>query len=381
MCMKKILFVSHEYNVGGSSVSLLSLIAGIKNSPNQDIKVDVLLPFCFKKYKAARNLFIKHNINCKEMLYRYNFKPINKKRTYINYLHDIWNFLAVARVYIFIKKEHYDIICSNSTGVDVGARAANLAHIPHIYYVREFMEKDHGMEYRNKNRMRKLLEKSEYCIFISKAIQKYYISNYKLKSTVQFYDGFITDDYYIDRHKILCNSDISFVQVGAFTDGKGTLNTIMLFHKLKERGIDNWTLEFVGAGREEYVSRMKELIEEYHLENQIIIGEFTIDIKNKLAAKDVLIMNSRAEGFGRVTVEGMLAGCLVMGRNAGGTTEIISHMQNGVLFQNDNDIIAVIKDIVNNVERYRAIANNGQKFAMNELRCENVAQKFLDFIK
>lgn len=379
--MKKILFVSHEYNIGGSSVSLLNLIEGMQKCSNQSMKIDVLIPRGGNVHKQARDLFLMHNVSCKEMLYRHNFKLLNKKKTIINYLHDIWNLLSVLKIFLLIKRGDYDILCSNSTGVDVGARAAKIARIPHIFYVREFMEKDHGFEYRNKSRMKKLLEESEYCIFISKAIQDYYCNKYKLKSTIQFYDGFMIEDYYICNHGILCNSSISFVQVGYFSDGKGTLNTIMLLQKLKERGIDNWTLELIGDGSEEYVSKMKKFIKEYHLEGQVIIGEFATDIKGILDSKDILIMNSRAEGFGRVTIEGMLAGCLVIGRNAGGTAEIMTNRVNGITFDDEEQFLKVVQDIYKDRKYYRELAQRGQEYALEKSDCVNVAKKFIEVVE
>ena len=38
------------------------------------------------------------------------------------------------------------------------------------------------------------------------------------------------------------------------------MNTIELLYRLRINGIDNWTMEFVGSGQDEYVEKMKELI-------------------------------------------------------------------------------------------------------------------------
>jgi len=378
--MKKILFVSHEYGIGGSSSSLLSLINGIKKL-DKNIEIVVMIPFKFGKNAWAKKLFEDNEINVKQMLYRYNFKNVGTKTSLMKYIHDIWNFMAVGTICRYIKKNKFDIVCSNSSGVDVGARAALKIHIPHIYYVREFMEEDHGFEYRNKKRMKKLLEASGYVIFISKAIEKKYKSLYQLKNIIQFYEGFITENYYIENHNILQKNTIKMIQVGSYGQGKGTLDSIALINSLRKAGLENIDLEFVGNGSDDYKEKMRSLIKRYHLNEHITISPYTNDIKSKLEKSDILLMNSRSEGFGRVTVEGMLSGCLVLGRNSAGTSEIIQDGINGVLYDDDIEFVHCMGKILDNCELYRKLAKEGQKDAMERFNYVTTAKEFLKIVE
>lgn len=373
---RKILFVSHEFSIGGSTVSLMSLIQGLKKY--DELEIWVLLPY--KKGSMAKGLFIRNHINCRQMWYRRDYKKISEKYSLKSKIFDLLNMLAVIKIYRYIKKEKFAIVCSNSTGVDVGARAAKLAKVPHIYYVREFMELDHGIEYRNKKCMRNLLEQSLYTVFISKVIEKYYKNKYQLKNTAQFYDGFIVQQYY-KEHDILKKNRILLIQAGTFQEGKGTRNTIEMLYLLNEGGFTDWEMEFVGSGAEEYVKEMQNFIVKYHLESQITIGQFCLNMQEKLLQKDILIMNSKAEGFGRVTVEGMLAGCLVVGRKAGGTEEIIEDKVNGILFENENDFVNVIKQIYNERDVYRRMAKKGQRYALEKFDYMNTANDFMDVVR
>lgn len=373
----RILFLSHEFSIGGSTVSLISLIQGLKEYDN--LEVVVFLPY--RKNGTAKRILGKNNINYEQGLYRRNYKKISEKNFIKLLVYDLLNVLATIKIGYCLKKEKIDIVCSNSTGVDVGARAARLAKVPHIYYVREFMERDFKCEYRNKYRMKKLLEKSEYAIFISKAVEEYYKSKYCLQNTSQFYNGFVVEDYYIQGHDILADKKIRFIQVGEFSEGKGVFNTIELLQHLNEAGIRNWRMEFVGKGPEDNIHQMQHLISQYHMESQITIGNFCLDMKEKLSEKDILIMNSRAEGFGRVTVEGMLAGCLVIGRNSGGTKEIIENQVNGILFEDEKDFISIIKQIENQRNVYRQLAKDGQKYALEEFDCTKTARNFMKVVE
>lgn len=372
----KILFISHEFGIGGATVSLISLIQGLKECYN--IEISVLFPY--KKSGTAKRVLSKNNINFKQMWYRRNYKMISERYSLKFHVFDFLNILAVKRIQNYIEKQKFDIICSNSTGVDVGAKAAKLAKVPHIYYIREFMDLDHKCEYRNKKRMRDLLENSEFTIFISKSIEKYYKTKYKLENTAQFYNGFVVQEYYINEHDILNKEKIYFIQLGAFQEGKGTINTIEMLYHLNQSGLTEWTMEFVGNGTEEYINKMKKLILEYHLEDKITIGEFCFNIKEKLSCKDILIMNSKSEGFGRVTVEGMLAGCLVIGRNSGGTKEIVEDKVNGVLFDNEKDFINSVRQIYNEPDTYKNIAQYGQKYALEKFDCVNTAKNFMNVV-
>ncbi len=375
----KILFVSHEFSIGGSTVSLVSLIEGLRNYDEIDIKV--LLPYKRGEERQAFKVLEDKGIYYKEKCYRRNYKSISEKYTLKYHIFDCLNSLAVNSIQKYLQKEKFDIVCSNSTAVDVGARAAQLAKIPHIYYVRETMKNDFSCEYRNKKRMKKLLEHSNYIIFISKAVEDYYTANFKLRNKIQFYNGFILQDYYIEKHEILKGEKLSFVQVGGFLDGKGTLNTIELMYQLKQNGISNWTMEFVGRGSESYVQKMQRLITKYHLETQIFIGDFCMDMKSKLSHKDILIMNSVAEGFGRVTVEGMLAGCLVMGRYSGGTTEIIMDRINGIAFEKETEFLNAVQEINDDKDKFRKLAKDGQRYAKEKFSYVNTAKNFIAVVR
>lgn len=376
---KKLLFVSHEFSVNGSSISLLSLIKGIRKI-NKNIEITVLIPLKYGKRGQAKKLFLGSGIKIKQILYRNNYKEVGARKLLEQYMCDLCNFVAVGVVCLYSKRKHFDYICSNSSAVDVGARAAQLTRIPHIYYVREFMEEDHGIEYRNKIRMKKLLESSRYIIFISKAIEKKYRSLYKLQNTCWFYDGFVLADYYMKNRSILDNKIIHFIQVGNYSDGKGTLNSVKLISRLINKGIENVRIEFVGNGSDAYKEQMTALIAEEGLQNYIKMSPYNMDIKEKLQKTDILLMNSRSEGFGRVTVEGMLAGCLAIGRNSGGTQEIITDGKNGLLFDSETDFVNIIQRVIKDRKHYKQIAQKGQKWAAKQFEYKRSAQNFIDFI-
>ena len=181
----KLLFVSQENRIGGATRSLIELICGIKAIQSIPLEIDLLIPRARKIHRDAKRYAEASNISCIEVYYKGNFKNIHSgggDRTL-----DLINYCSLLPIVHLIREKQYDMICSNSISVDVGARAAEIAKIPHIYYFREFMEEDFGIEFRNQKKMKRLIETSEIGIFISKAVQEKYRKLYSLKNSVQFF--------------------------------------------------------------------------------------------------------------------------------------------------------------------------------------------------
>ena len=90
------------------------------------------------------------------------------------------------------------------------------------------------------------------------------------------------------------------------------------------------------------------------------------DVRNEYKRADVLIVNSFMEAFGRVTVEGMLSGCPVMGATSGGTSEILTD-DSGMLYEygNADDFNNKIRYIYDHKNIMKSIAINGQKRAFS----------------
>lgn len=377
-----ILFISHEFGIGGASVSLASMLEGMRRETN-NINATVVLPLKIdlkKREKMAKDYFNQRGIKTIEMLYRNDYKSMNTSYRIKDLIHDIWNACSVFLLALYIKKNNIEIICSNSVGIDVGARAAKVANVSHCYYIREFMEEDHEISFRNPQKIRRLLERSDYVIFISKAICEKYVTLYNLNKYETFFNGFVIDDYYCERSDVLTQEEIRFIQVGKLSDGKGSFHSLELINRLCEKGFHNVHLDFVGTGKTDYTERMKRYIEIHKLDDVVSLKGYQSNVKEYLKCADILLMNSESEGFGRVTVEGMLSGCLVIGKEAAGTKEIIQNRINGLTFQSDDEWEMLIWDVFSDRGKYQEIAQNGQKWARATFDCTITAKKFIEFL-
>ena len=147
---------------------------------------------------------------------------------------------------------------------------------------------------------------------------------------------------------------------------------------LKEKYNLNIDVFFAGSLKDpDYKQEIDKLVDKYKLNNNVhFLGQCN-NILEIFGNVDILCMSSKCEAFGRVTVEGMLTGCLIIGSDSGGTSELISDQQTGYLFEKGNyEMLAEkIKVSIDNKEKSRKLAKAGQIDAYNNYNSENNAKK------
>jgi glycosyltransferase involved in cell wall biosynthesis len=83
---------------------------------------------------------------------------------------------------------------------------------------------------------------------------------------------------------------------------------------------------------------------------------------------DLVILPTYEETFGLVAAEAMIMGVPVIGSNAGGVPEIISHNNNGLLFETKNmdDLSEKIDMIIENKTLRNNLVSNAHEYAYKE---------------
>ena len=116
-----------------------------------------------------------------------------------------------------------------------------------------------------------------------------------------------------------------------------------------------------------------------HLERHVIFAGFTENMEEVWRNTDLCVMCSRAEAFGRVTVEAMLAGAFVIGANTAGTAEIIEDQKSGLLYKQGDpgDLALKIMYVLQHKEWARQIAAVGQKYAREKFSAQRNAEEIV----
>ena len=87
------------------------------------------------------------------------------------------------------------------------------------------------------------------------------------------------------------------------------------------------------------------------------------------------LMCSENEGLGRVSIEAMFYGCLVLGRNSGGTKEFVINNKTGYLFNTIEECSSLMQKIL--LEDTSIIIKQAQDFARQNFSIENYGTKIM----
>ena len=121
----------------------------------------------------------------------------------------------------------------------------------------------------------------------------------------------------------------------------------------------------------------------HNLQNHVKILCHCNDLKGLRLEHNIGLTCSSREAFGRVTIENMMAGLLVIGANSGGTSEIVQNEQTGLLYCVDDalDLSRCLKFVIENPEQAAAITKQGQKYAIDTYAIGSVVDRILDVYK
>jgi len=309
--------------------------------------------------------------NPKKLLFRlkrlYNiFKRINdlKKKSYKE-LHKI------------TIKEKPDIIHTNIGVFHEGFKVAKKMKIPHIWHLREYQDIDFDHKpFPSKSILIKMLKQS-YVITISDGIRRHFdLENYPLAKKI--YNGILPKkEHYYNPQKekyFLCASRVS--------QEKGHHEVIEILAEFYKEHCD-YKLIIAGFGNDKYIKRLHNLTINLGCEEYV---EF-IGFKNKEELSELfknataLIVNSKFEGLGRMTVEALFCGCLVIGKNTGGTKEILELTRGGFLYDNKYGLIKHMKEIIllTCTEKYKEMVFKAQEQVVEKFSIEQNTKQTIDF--
>lgn len=141
-----------------------------------------------------------------------------------------------------------------------------------------------------------------------------------------------------DRKSLGINQNqLVFGLIGRFDIQKGQL---LLLEAVAKCHHQNFSIALLGEPTKNegdaYFEEMKNFIQINKLEKRVSIHPFMENTSVFYNAIDWLVMATKAETFGMVTIESLACGTPVLGSNAGGTPEILKNETGGYLFQTLN---------------------------------------------
>lgn len=131
---------------------------------------------------------------------------------------------------------------------------------------------------------------------------------------------------------------------------------------LREKGFKDFKLILVGEetlNEPGILQSLKSFTKNNHLDDQVIFTGYRDDIPDIMASLDVIVMASDAETFGRVIIEAMASGTVVVATRAGGVIDIIADGNDGCLFtpRNPQELAERLEFLIQNPASRTKLAN------------------------
>jgi glycosyltransferase involved in cell wall biosynthesis len=280
----------------------------------------------------------------------------------------------------WIGGEGFDLIHTNSVVTPVGALAAKSAGLPHVWHVREGMPPKPDFFFMPFAKVRRFIqETTRFMVGISKHSCEGMKSFCPPDRIRLVYNGPISkveasDDSF--RREGL-NNPLRLLCVGRVSLAKGHDVAARGLALLRTQGIDA-RLSIAGDVAAEFRDDLLKIAPE----GLHFLG-FVQDTSELYRKHDILLMTSQKEAFGRVTVEAMARGCLVVGTDSGGTPELIEHGQSGLIFQpgDAKELAEHVASLVGNGELIMKLRVNAHCKAFSEFTRERYARQVAELYR
>lgn len=138
------------------------------------------------------------------------------------------------------------------------------------------------------------------------------------------------------KNNLDVNNSFMISLIGRINPFKGQYLLIEAMKLLIEKGYDIKSYIIGHAMKDEYLDELKKQVVKYSLEDKIKFVGFTKEPYKFMQVSDVVLMTSKNETFGLVTIEAMKNGTAVIASNSGGVLEIVDDEKNGLLFESEN---------------------------------------------
>lgn len=330
--MKILVFTPFSSMVGGANRSLLMVLNILKEKYHHDILV--VIPeegqLCVELETIGINWM---TLQFNQISGIKNLYYMNSLRLIRNNIYAIIDYLRARRFARSIRYLKFDVVYINDVAPYIGAFVARILKIPYVWHFRSLVQPSEKYIIGAKE----LFKRCNQIIAISYGMKSLLLQNkYMPKNKItMIHNGLPLEN--ASRSIQTRINGMHFVECGRIAPEKGHADAIKALGILKKQGIDDVFLHIVGADlsnrKNGYSVFLRQLASELNVEKQVIYEGTRNDMPEFREEMNGELMCAVAEPFGRVTLEGMRSGLVVIGSNSGGTPEIIIDGDTGLLYE------------------------------------------------
>lgn len=371
-----VLYITHSDDRYGAAKSCESIL---RNIVKYDVRPTVI------SLKNNRYNEISDELNIKNYIVTYvpcAAKKCDKFRFLIKAIkYFLVNTVAQRKILKIVDEEKIDIIHINTSVIDVGMLAKKRRNIQLIWHIREFLDLDYNNCFFRKNQIERMRHYGDGFIFISNAVKNHWISKGIGDKGVVVYNGIDIGEFTYNNQGCVDRNRINIAFVGSISPNKGQYQLIDAIAEMSSVYQKKVHAYFYGTGSEEYEQELRQKTIDAGIEEQITFAGFSEHISEELRKCTIGVVASKAEGFGRVTVEYMLSGIFVIASNSGANVELIEERKTGLLFQygSAKDLCDKICWGLDHMEEIEAMRMNAYRMARERFSEEHYVQSIYDF--
>lgn len=369
-----ILYIANSLAMYGANRSMIEMIVKIRKYGHTPY---ILLSSDGEVCRELRRLRIEYGVVGYEVS-AHQENTLNPKQKF-----DILekNIKLLPAIKEYIDRWNIDIIHSNASNINIGALASLRYKIPHVWHVRELLYEDYYLRNDFPRLDRWLMNRANKVIAISNYVKN--MRHLDNKNVIAIHDGLGIDMYSQTREKDLFENDtINLLYCGAVMTSKGVMDVVKAVNILVHRYNQKVKLIVAGSKGEIYPEMIKFIRSKGLSENVKCLGHCT-DLTGLRQQADIVVVCSRNEGLGRVSVEAMLSEDVLVGARAGGTAEIVQDGVTGFLYRVGDayQLARVIMKAKRNPDKCMQLISKAKEYAVKEFDSEAYALKIIEIYK
>lgn len=368
--LRRVAIVSHSNSLYGASRSLLELVRCLHS---MGLDVGVILPQGGALEKKLRHYQCRiWNMHLPAWIHPTgvdaNLLPAREE-------------FSTAADHIGRKLKNWgaDLLWSNSSVTPVGALAAKLLGIPHIWHLRELNGKEYGYEFSvGESSAAELIRSADCRVAVSRAVKAYYES-LGCGHCEWIYNGIGPAARLETRQASTWSGEVRrLVIVGRVTAIKGQLTAIEAVSMLRNAGYPV-VLRVVGGGD---IESCRKLANSLDTKGWVEFAGFNEHVDEHYRWADIALSCASIEAMGRSTAEAMSWGLPIAGHCDAGTGELVSDAKAGLVYDGSVDHLArVIAALIDNPASSGSMGQAGQRWARMHVSSERHASQIVDIVR
>ncbi|MDN5211444.1 glycosyltransferase family 4 protein [Fulvivirgaceae bacterium BMA12] len=376
----KVVYIGHSARLDGAERCFLESIRALKL---KEVEVIAFLPsegpLC-EKLTAIGVPY--HILNFPRWMRKNEISGVKK----IKFV--LWQFSLVRKFKKKLLELKPDYVITNTVVISpFAAIASKKLGIPHFWYIHEFGDDDHGIQFLfSRKRTGEIIDKYSRKVFVNSNIirEKFQqiISPDKMELLHYAVENEENSNGNVAGNEPSRNDEkLNILLLGRMVEKKGQAEAVRGIAALKQKGY-TVKLTMVGGGKSSFKNELKALIQSRGVSEEVEIIDFTSEPMKYLENSDIVLMCSKCEAFGRVTVEAMKKGKPVVGANTGATPEIIKDGFNGKIYVHgdEDDLANKIIYFIDNKDKLQEMGSNARQWALENFNYDVHATKLLKFL-